>query len=123
MRNGKSGRKATKAEKLQTEASGGNVFADLGIANPELALAKAKLVLRIRDIISERELTQTTAARLLNLDQPKVSALVRGKVQGFSLDRLFRLLHALGQDIEISVKPNRGRNKSPSRSVKVNTLF
>lgn len=75
--------------------------------------------MRIRDIISERKLTQAAAARLLDLDQPKVSALVRGRVQGFSIDRLFRLLHTLGQDIEINIKPNRSRNKSQRRSVKV----
>jgi len=87
------------------ERSSGNVFADLGLPNPELALAKAKLVRRIRDIIFERGLTQTVAAKLLGLDQPKVSALVRGRVDGYSLDRLFRFLNILGQHVEITVTP------------------
>jgi predicted XRE-type DNA-binding protein len=80
------------------------VFADLGILNPEIALAKAELVQRIREIIAERKLTQARAAALLGLDQPKVSALVRGRVDGYSLDRLFRFLNALGQEIEINLR-------------------
>jgi predicted XRE-type DNA-binding protein len=81
------------------------VFADLGLPHPDLALAKAELVQRIRDLIVRRKLTQTKAARLLGLDQPKVSALVRGRVEGYSIDRLFRFLNALGQQVEISVHP------------------
>jgi predicted XRE-type DNA-binding protein len=84
----------------------GNVFADLGIPNPDLALAKAQLVQRIRDLIAERGLTQAGAAELLGLDQPKVSALVRGRIQGYTIDRLFRFLTALGQRVEIRVRPN-----------------
>ncbi len=82
------------------------MFADLGIPNPDLALAKAELVRRIRDVIAERKLTQAKAAELLGLDQPKVSALVRGRVAGYTIDRLFRLLTALGQRVEITVRPN-----------------
>ena len=106
MRNGRSSRTAKRnAEPSpRTEPSSGNVFADLGIPNPDLALAKAELVQRIRDIITERKLTQARAASLLGVDQPKVSALVRGRVDGYSLDRLFRFLNALGQEIEINVR-------------------
>ena len=81
------------------------MFADLGLPNPDLALAKAELVRRIRDLIAGRNLTQAKAADLLGLDQPKVSALVRGRVEGYSIDRLFRLLNALGQRVEITVRP------------------
>jgi predicted XRE-type DNA-binding protein len=84
------------------------VFADLGVPNPDLALAKAELVRRIRTLIADRKLTQAKAAAVLGLDQPKVSALVRGRVEGFSLDRLFRLLTALGQRVEIAVRPAGG---------------
>ena len=84
----------------------GNVFDDLGIPNPDLALAKAELVQRIRQLIAERKLTQAKAAELLGLDQPKVSALLRGRVDGYTLDRLFRFLNALGQRVEICVMPN-----------------
>lgn len=91
-------------------ASSGNVFADLGLPNPDLALAKAELVQHIRAIITRKKLTQTKAAELLGIDQPKVSRLVRGDVTGYSLDRLFRFLTALGQDIEITVRAT-GRHK------------
>jgi predicted XRE-type DNA-binding protein len=82
------------------------VFADLGIPNPDLALAKAELVRRIRDVIAEQKLTQAKAAELLGLDQPKLSALVRGRVAGYTIDRLFQFLTALGQRVEITVRPN-----------------
>jgi predicted XRE-type DNA-binding protein len=81
-------------------------FADLGFSNPDLALAKANLVQRIRKLIDERKLTQTQAANRLGLDQPKVSALVRGRVEGYSMDRLLRFLTTLGQRVEITVRPN-----------------
>ena len=112
MRNGQRNRrgktKATIREPVRVEQGSGNVFADLGIPNPDLALAKAELVQRIRKLIVERKLTQVKAAKLLGLDQPKVSALVRGRVEGFSIDRLFRFLNALGQRVEITVLPNAG---------------
>jgi predicted XRE-type DNA-binding protein len=98
--------KITAKEPILIEQGSGNVFADLGLPNPDLALAKAELVRRIRDLIAERGLTQANAAALLGLDQPKVSALVRGRVEGYSIDRLFRFLNALGQRVEISVRPS-----------------
>jgi predicted XRE-type DNA-binding protein len=88
------------------------VFADLGFSNPELALAKAELVQRIRELIEERGLTQVRAAKLLGLDQPKVSTLVRGRVEGYSIDRLFRFLTALGQRVEITICPNADNGKA-----------
>jgi predicted XRE-type DNA-binding protein len=97
---------------VQVERGSGNVFADLGFANPNLALAKAELVQRIRELIVERKLTQAKAAKLLGLDQPKVSALVRGRVEGYSIDRLFRFLNALGQRVEITVRPNPKNTKA-----------
>src|SRR5438132_6415526 len=103
-RNGKA-KDATK-QPMRVERGSGNVFADLGLANPDLALAKAELVGRIRELIEERKLTQAKAGKLLGLDQPKVSALVRGRVEGYSIDRLFRFLTALGQRVEITVRPN-----------------
>ncbi len=83
----------------------GNVFEDLGHPRPAEALAKAELARKIAAVIAKRRLTQAAAAELLNLDQPKVSALVRGRLAGFSLDRLVRLLVLLGSDVEIIVKP------------------
>src|SRR5438876_7902742 len=96
QRNKRGSMKATIKEPVRVEQGSGNVFADLGLSNPDLALAKAELVQRIRDLIAERKLTQVEAAKLLGLDQPKVSALMRGRVAGYSIDRLFRFLNALG---------------------------
>ena len=91
----------------QVEASSGNVFADLAVPDAGEALAKAELARRICALLAERKLTQARAAAVLGIDQPKVSALVRGKLEGFSTDRLFRFLNALGQDVEIVVRPRR----------------
>jgi predicted XRE-type DNA-binding protein len=87
-----------------TEGSG-NVFADLGFAEPEEELAKAQLASHIRQVIKRHRLTQTAAATLMGIDQPKVSALLNGRLANFSSDRLLRLLTVLGQDVEITVKP------------------
>jgi predicted XRE-type DNA-binding protein len=96
------------------EAGSGNVFADLDLPNPDLALAKARLVQRIRELISDQELTQTRAAKILGIDQPKVSALLAGRVGGYSLDRLLRFLTALGQEVEISIRPAPSKAVNPS---------
>ena len=106
------------AKKRKTEiavtTSSGNVFADLGFTEPEEELARAKLASRIRQIVKERRLTQMAAADLMGIDQPKVSALLNGRLANFSSERLMRLLTALGQDVDIVLrdKPrsqNRGR--------------
>ena len=81
-----------------------NVFADIGVKDPDQALAKAELARQIASIIKARGLTQTQAAEILHIDQAKVSALARGHLRGFSADRLFRFLNALGHDVEIRVK-------------------
>ena len=91
-------------EKIEYEESSGNVFKDLGLPNPEERLAKARLASMIYDIISERGLTQVEAAKILGINQPKVSALRNGRLAGFSLERLFSLLRKLDRDIEIVVR-------------------
>ena len=91
----------------------GNVFEDLGHRRPAEALAKAELARKIAGQITKRRLTQAAAAQLLQVDQPKVSALVRGRLSGFSLDRLVRFLVQLGSDVEIIVKP---RSRAMSRA-------
>ena len=84
--------------------SSGNVFADLGFAEPEEELTKAQLASHIQRIIRRRRLTQVAAAALMGIDQPKVAALLNGRLASFSTDRLLRLLTVLGQDVEIVVK-------------------
>lgn len=92
----------------------GNVFADIGHPRPAEALAKAELARKIGVIIEHRGLTQAAAAAVLQVDQPKVSALIRGRLAGFSLDRLVRFLVLLGHDVEIVVKA-RPRASSQAR--------
>src|SRR5262245_48896702 len=125
MRNGSRNRggrtKAAREEPLRFAPGSGNVFADLGLANPDLALAKAQLVQRIGNLIAERKLTQVKAAGLLGLDQPKVSALVRGRVEGYSMDRLFKFLTALGQRVEIVVHSPESSSRHNRRSAIVVT--
>jgi len=83
------------------------VFADLQVGEPDEALIKAALAAKIGSIIEHRHLTQAEAARILGIDQPKVSALTRGRLAGFSTERLFRLIRALGRDVDIVVRKRR----------------
>jgi predicted XRE-type DNA-binding protein len=87
------------------ERSSGNVFADLGFADSEQELLKAKLTLQIYRLIKARNLTQAQAAKLLGTTQPQVSALMRCKPVGVSVGRLLEFLTILGQDIQVTVKP------------------
>ncbi|MDT8437368.1 MAG: helix-turn-helix transcriptional regulator [Gemmatimonadota bacterium] len=82
---------------------GPNVFADLDLPAAEDLLGKAHLAAAIGVLIDARGLTQGEAARLLGASQPTVSNLVRGRLSGFSLDRLLRFLNALGAAVEIRV--------------------
>lgn len=93
------------SKKIQVEQGCGNVFADIGLPNPEERLAKADLAIRISETIRSRRLTQTQAAHLLKIDQPKISRLFRGQLSGFSTERLMHFLTLLGRDVEITVKP------------------
>ena len=88
----------------ETTPSSGNVFADLNLPGADDLLAKAELAAKIVAEIQRRRLTQSQAAVILGIDQPKVSALKQGKLSGFSIERLMRLLLVLGRDIEIVVK-------------------
>ncbi len=92
-------------EEIECEVSSGNVFADLGLENPEEELTKAKLVWEIELIIKKKRMTQVEAAKVMGINQPKVSALIRRKLDGFSVERLIHFLNALGQDIDIIVRP------------------
>ena len=93
----------------ETIESSGNVFADLGLPNPEQELLKAQLTLQIYRIIKQRHLTQTQAGEVLGIKQPHVSALMRNRAGNFSVGRLMEFLTALGQDVQITVKPTRKR--------------
>lgn|SRR3989338_5603837 len=97
--------------------SSGNVFKDIGVPDPERTLLRSKLMSYITDIIKERGLNQTQAAKLLKLSQSRVSNLMNGKLSVFSLEHLFRLLTALEQDVEIKIRPrSRSGKKRASRT-------
>lgn len=97
----------TAQKKMRVRKGSGNVFADIAARDAREMLAKARLAHRICQVIAARGLTQTKAAELLGLDQPKISALLHGKLRGFSSERLFRCLNDLGQEVEISIRPAR----------------
>lgn len=82
----------------------------MGIPNPEEALAKAKVVAKIHDIIKKKKLIQAKVAKILKINQPKVSLLLRGYLSDFSLERLLRFLNDLGQDVYISIVPSSSRS-------------
>jgi len=91
-------KKATQKKARKTprvEHGSGNIFADLGLPNPSELLAKSELVSKINAIIRDRRLTQSQAATILGIDQPKISALRNGRLTEFSLRRLMRFSDAL----------------------------
>jgi len=98
---------AKRRKTITFEKSSGNVFADLGFAHPEREQLKAHLTLQIFRIIKNRGITQVEAGALLGIKQPHVSALMRNRSGNFSVERLMDFLIALGQDVEITVKPTR----------------
>lgn len=89
------------------DQSTGNVFAELGLSHPERAQLKAYLTLQIYRLIKRRGLTQSEAGKILGIQQPHVSALMRNRAGNFSVERLLEFLTALGQDVEISLRPTR----------------
>jgi Uncharacterized conserved small protein len=97
--------------------SSGNLFADIGALNAEERFAKLELAVQINKLIAKKKLTQKAAAELLGVDQPKISALHKGKLAGFSLERLFRFLNVLGQGVTINVAPKKRTQESPNISV------
>jgi predicted XRE-type DNA-binding protein len=89
------------------EKSSGNVFADIGFTSAEATdlTAKSTMIVAIKDAIQRQKLTQQEAARLYGTDQPTLSKVFRGRLESVTIDRLANWLNALGQDVEIVVKP------------------
>jgi predicted XRE-type DNA-binding protein len=83
----------------------GNIFADLGLPDSEELLLKAQIVSEIQDVMQRRKLTQIKTAALTGTSQPDLSNLLRGKFKGFTVDRLMKMLTALGRDVTITVRP------------------
>ena len=99
------------------ETGSRNVFQDIGVPNAEEHLVKAQLVYKIDTILKERGMKQEDAAGLLGVRQPDISKMLRGEFRQFSVERLMRFLVALNQDVEIVVKPHRGRDDTPALHV------
>ena len=94
-------------KKKDVFVGGENVFADIGLPNADEHLIKAQLVYKIDRLMKARKLRQVDAAKLFGVKQPDVSNMLRGDFRQFSVERLLRFLVALGQDVEIVVKPSR----------------
>ncbi|MCP3475870.1 helix-turn-helix domain-containing protein [Bradyrhizobium sp. CCGUVB1N3] len=100
-------------KKLPAHTKGsGNIFADLGLPNAEEHQLKAALVVQLKRLISERDLSQVTAAKLVEMKQPDLSKLLRGQLKLVSVEKLLRMLTAFDQDVEITVKPHRKRGET-----------
>lgn len=102
---------------MKVTPADGNIFETLGFPDAEELKAKADLVIRIIQIIEQRGLKQVEAAEIMGIDQPKVSQLVNGKLDGFSMERIYRFLNALGMDVEIVVKPKPRSRKGATLTV------
>ena len=100
---------------VEVQISSGNVFADLGLPEPEKHMIKAQLVDAIIDAMDRFKLTQAQAAEQMGLTQPKVSEMVRGHFSGISERRLMECLNRLGYDIEIRLKAPRKLSANASR--------
>ena len=96
--------------------SSGNVFADLRLRDADEKQTKVRLAVAIQQIIQARRLSQTTAARLLDVNLPKISALVNYRLDGFSIERLMHFLNALDRDVEIVIR-KKPRSRKTARIV------
>ncbi len=97
-----------RSKKMEVEVGSGNVFADLGFQDATELDIKVRLAVEIVRLINTQRLSQVRAAALLQINQPKVSALKNYKLEGFSVERLMTFLLALGQDVEIRIRSREG---------------
>jgi predicted XRE-type DNA-binding protein len=104
------------AEPARVVPSSGNVFEDLGLPDAIALDISVRLAVEINRLINDQQLTQVTAAKCLEVSQPKISALKNYKLGGFSVESLMSFLLALGQDVEIRVSPRRDA-RAPGRIV------
>ncbi len=104
-------RKRVKVKKI--ERSSGNVFADLGFADADERMLKAQLAVKIAELIEQKGWTQARTAETIGLDQPKVSHLLRGRLSGFSADRLINILNRLGHSVEVRIS---AKERAPEKT-------
>ncbi len=100
-----------KSDDLTISPSSGNIFADIGIPNADIHEVKARVVICISRTMAAKKLTQTAAAKRMNIAQPDLSKILRGDFSGFSLERLLGFMRLLGSDVEIKIKPSRGEQE------------
>ena len=110
------GRNSVSRNSESVVRSSGNVFADLGLRDAGEKQTKVRLAVAIQQIIQTRHLSQTAAARLLGINQPKISALVNYHLDGFSVERLLHFLNALDRDVEIVIR-KKPRSRKTARIV------
>ena len=99
--------------KIKVEKGSGNVFKDLGFPNPDEMQAKARLVFKIQDTITERKLKLDEAAKILCISKSELSDMLDGLFDSWTIDRLLSFLNKLGHDIEI-VLHKRPANTPPA---------
>jgi predicted XRE-type DNA-binding protein len=99
---------------LKVTPSTGNVFRDLGFRREEAEhlLVRADLLIEVQKLIASRGLKQREAAKLLRVSQPRVSDLLRGRIELFSTDVLIDMLARLGARVRLTVKPDRRNRKA-----------
>jgi predicted XRE-type DNA-binding protein len=116
--------KVSRKRKVQPshEQGSGNVYSDLGIDDPEGMLVKAQLVAKIAEILGERDYTQTKAADILGVPQPKLSKILRGQFRGVSERKLMSCLAKLGHDVDIVVHRASSHRRAARRGV-VSVVF
>ena len=101
--------------RIKVEVGSGNIFADLGLPDAEDMLLKSQIVVALHRLIKTHNLTQTDAAKRIGIGQPDLSNVLRGRFRGYSAERLMRMLTAFDQDVEITVRPRRGKSKDGGR--------
>ena len=105
----------SKQRQMKVEVGSGNVFADLGLPDAEEMLLKSQIVMELHRLIRQRKLTQTAAAKLIGIGQPDLSNVLRGRLRGYSAERLMRMLTAFDRDVVISVRPHRKKTGHAGR--------
>lgn len=95
--------------KVKITPSSGNVFRDLGFSREEAEhlLVRADLMIQLQQLIASRGLKQKSAAKVLGVTQPRVSDLLRGRIDLFSTDALIDMLARLGAQVRFTVKVRR----------------
>lgn len=97
-------------QEIEYEIGSGNIFADLGVKNPEEALLKSRVVGEIQRIVESRNLTSSEAAKIVGLTPSKLNDVLRGRLSGYSMERLLRMVNALGHDVEVKISKRRRAN-------------